>query len=94
MKTTSIGVHDLHTLTECKNMDKENYEDTMKVLETADLGKVIDYKNSKGDAFSNTVQDILFHVVNHTTHHRGQIVSDFRQSGIAPLVTDYIFFKR
>ncbi|MBL7865765.1 MAG: damage-inducible protein DinB, partial [Cyclobacteriaceae bacterium] len=56
--------------------------------------KVVQYTNTKGQSFSNTVRDILFHVANHTTHHRGQIISDFRQSGIQPLVTDFIFYIR
>lgn len=44
--------------------------------------------------FTNTIGDILFHIVNHSTYHRGQIASDFRESDIEPLNTDYIMFKR
>ena len=78
----------------CLSIDRDNYINTLKILDTIALDQVITYKNSKGEEYSNTVQDILFHVGNHSTHHRGQIISDFRQSGIAPLVTDYIFYKR
>ncbi|MCB0492605.1 MAG: damage-inducible protein DinB [Cyclobacteriaceae bacterium] len=87
-------VHQLHTLTKCKEIDSDNYAITLKILEEFNLNTIIDYQTSKGDAFSNTIQEILFHVANHFTHHKGQIISDLRQSGIEPLITDYIFYKR
>ncbi|MFX0045001.1 MAG: DinB family protein [Candidatus Hermodarchaeota archaeon] len=34
----------------------------------------------------------LFHVVNHGTHHRGQIVSMLRILGIKPVPQDFVFF--
>jgi uncharacterized damage-inducible protein DinB len=73
---------------------KENLDTTVKILNTLPIDKSITYKTFKGDGYTNTIQDILFHVSNHSTHHRGQIISDFRQSGIEPIVTDYIFYKR
>ncbi len=59
-----------------------------------DLNKRVEYENSEGRTFANDVKDILFHVVNHSTHHRGQIMMDLRVSGIAPEPLDYIFYKR
>jgi uncharacterized damage-inducible protein DinB len=43
-------------------------------------GKV-SYKNMKGTDFSNPVDVILFHVVNHGTFHRGQILTMLRELG-------------
>lgn len=94
LKTAELGVQQLHTLEQCGPIDKTNYETTLKILDVVDLESVIDYKTSRGQPFTNVVRDILFHAANHHTHHRGQIISDFRQSGVEPLVTDYIFFKR
>lgn len=59
-----------------------------------DLNKRVEYENSEGRTFANDVKDILFHVVNHSTHHRGQIMMDLRASGITPEPLDYIFYKR
>ncbi|QLH28398.1 MAG: hypothetical protein HWD63_02710 [Candidatus Parvibacillus calidus] len=39
------------------------------------------------------MKDIIFHIINHSTYHRGQIAMEFRQSGLEPLNTDYIFYK-
>lgn len=90
----SFGVNDVHQLEECARYDQDNYLQSLKVLEGRDLKENISYMNSKGNAFENTIRDVLFHVINHTTHHRGQIISDLRQSGVAPPATDYIFYKR
>jgi len=44
--------------------------------------------------FEQTMQvwHVLFHVVNHGTHHRAQIVSALRQLKIDPIPQDYIFY--
>lgn len=94
LKTDSFGVHQLHALKNCKDIDKTNYVDTLKIIDTFDFEETIKYTNSKGDNFENTVQDILFHIANHFTHHKGQLISDLRQQEIEPPVTDYIFYKR
>ena len=75
-------------------LDKENLIASMAILENRDLNEVIHYQGLDGTKFQNTICDILFHVANHHTHHRGQIISDLRQNGIAPPVTDYIFKAR
>src|SRR5580658_4043967 len=76
---------------------KEIYEVNKKILtpfiekQTKDtLAGYIDYKNSKGEKYSNTVAQILTHLFNHGTYHRGQIVE--RMKGKLPHMpeTDYI----
>jgi uncharacterized damage-inducible protein DinB len=54
----------------------------------------IAYKNSKGELWSNTVEDILTHVLLHSAYHRGQIASQVRASGEAPAYTDFIHAVR
>ena len=71
-----------------------NYLETLKILDNKDLSEIIEYKTSKGDPFKNSSRDILFHVINHSTYHRGQIATEFKNNGIDPLITDYVFFKR
>jgi uncharacterized damage-inducible protein DinB len=58
------------------------------------LSRQVSYTNSKGEAWSNTVEDILTHVVIHSAYHRGQIASDVRASGLEPAYTDYIHAVR
>jgi uncharacterized damage-inducible protein DinB len=93
-KQTVFGVWDIHPIGDCKNIDKSNYENSLLILDKADLNEIIRYTTSKGQAFSNSIRDILFHTINHSTYHRGQIATEFRQSGLEPLATDYILYKR
>jgi uncharacterized damage-inducible protein DinB len=55
----------------------------------------IHYKNMKGVEFTNKLEDILFHVVNHGTFHRGQIITMLRELGFDSFpVQDLIAFAR
>jgi uncharacterized damage-inducible protein DinB len=36
----------------------------------------VQYINSKGEAWSSTVEEVLTHIVIHSAYHRGQIASD------------------
>lgn len=93
-KQPLFAVWDIHDTGTLKKIDKQNYVSTLQILNSVDLTDTINYTNSQGQAFSNTVKDILFHAVNHATYHRGQIASEFKHHGIEPLISDYIFYKR
>lgn len=75
-------------------IENENYRKSLELLDSKDLNEEINYQNSKGEQYRNSVQEILIHIVNHSTYHRGQIAVEFRQKGIEPVVSDYIFYKR
>ncbi|SRR5690606_24832937 len=93
-RQTTFGIWELHTVQDLKNIDQTNYEQTLYILDNSDLNEMIDYFTTNGQGFNNSIRDILFHVINHSTYHRGQIASEFRLHGLEPLVTDYIFHKR
>lgn len=63
-------------------------------LSTEDLDRVVDYRNTKGHPFSSIMWQMLQHVVNHGTYHRGQVVAMLRQLGATPVATDLIAFYR
>jgi uncharacterized damage-inducible protein DinB len=63
-------------------------------LSPTGLSEGITYKNSKGEPWSSTVQDVLTHVVLHSAYHRGQIASQIRAGGEAPAYTDFIHAVR
>ena len=56
--------------------------------------EVIAYQNTKGQSFETGLADIIIHVVNHSTHHRAQIVQLLRSYNVEPPRLDYIFFCR
>jgi uncharacterized damage-inducible protein DinB len=84
-------------LEECAALSARNHAGYALLAETLsrdDLARVVRYRNSKGDEFVNTVEDIIMHVALHGAYHRGQVARIVRGEGGAPLPTDYIFFIR
>ena len=63
-------------------------------LSEDELERVVSYRNIKGMPFDMKVGDILMHVFNHGTYHRGQIARAVRLSGGEPLPTDMSVFYR
>ncbi len=88
-------VWDLHEVSKWEDIHYDNQRTSFEMItNTDDFSKRISYENSEGRTFANDLQDILYHIVNHSTHHRGQILTDFRSSGVEPEALDYIFYKR
>jgi uncharacterized damage-inducible protein DinB len=58
------------------------------------LDDQVEYRNSKGEPWSSRVEDILTHVLLHSTYHRGQIALQMRASGVEPAHTDFIHAVR
>ncbi len=53
------------------------------------------YHNSKGESFSQPVHEVVLHVFNHSTYHRGQLITMMRQLGDTnPPSTDFINYTR
>ena len=90
----TVGVWDITPMYTWQEMDRKNYEDSLIILSTHNLEAEISYRTSGGEPFTSYVKDILFHIINHSTHHRAQIAMEFRNAAIEPLVSDYIFYKR
>ncbi|HEY5745115.1 MAG TPA: DinB family protein [Chryseolinea sp.] len=84
---------EVHQIQDALEIDKQNFEHSMRILDTLDLSLPIQYATEKGQVFIHSLHEILFQVINHSTYHRGQIATEFRQSGLEPLLTDYIFYK-
>ena len=67
----------------------------VKGLPEDELFKTIHYKNIIGQPFTNTLLEIVTHVMNHGTFHRGQLITMFRVAGHTQLeTTDLISFFR
>lgn len=60
----------------------------------ADFSRPITYKNSKGEIWTSQPQDVLLHVLMHSTYHRGQIATSMRAAGFVPAYTDFIHAVR
>lgn len=95
--TPTLSFEALLSLPECRkwNADlKKAGEEYFYKLAPEQIGAKIGYKNLKGMPYENVLSDILAHMVNHGSYHRGQIASLVNKSGGKPAVTDYIAFVR
>lgn len=55
---------------------------------------VLAFKNLKGDTFESPLWQVVLHVVNHGTHHRGQVAGFLRSMGHTPPPLDLIAYYR
>lgn len=93
-KSCDTDVWAVRELMKLKEINESNYQNSLRIIDNFDFERKIKYTNSKGSAFENTIRDMLFHIINHSTYHRGQIATYCKLDNITPLVTDYIFYKR
>ncbi len=85
------------TLEECARVGRENVEAFERIIADATAEQLhggITYRNSAGDEFTSSLEDILLHVALHGAYHRAQVALMLRSAGETPATTDYIFFTR
>ncbi len=63
-------------------------------MDETSLAERIAYRDLKGNPWITPVWQIVLHVVNHGTHHRGQVAGFLRSMGKTPPTLDLIAFYR
>ncbi|TXI71249.1 MAG: hypothetical protein E6Q41_00480 [Cyclobacteriaceae bacterium] len=53
---------------------------------------MIKFTTAKGDTYQLPLEEVITHVVNHSTYHRGQLVNMMRMVGAKAESTDYFLF--
>jgi uncharacterized damage-inducible protein DinB len=86
------GDYSLDTLK--KMVIDANQQWTTFVESTADFDREMTYKNYTGDTYTNNVETIMMHLVNHCSYHRAQVALLLRQNGFEPINTDLITYDR
>ncbi len=61
---------------------------------TDDFNREMTYRNYAGDPFTNNVEMVMIHVVNHSTYHRAQIAILLPSLGFKAVNTDFITYDR
>ena len=56
------------------------------------LGTLVSYENLQGQRWEYSLAHMMQHVVNHSSYHRGQVVTLLRQLGRIPPATDFLVF--
>jgi uncharacterized damage-inducible protein DinB len=85
------------TLEEARKLNRELGEKMaayLSDLKESQLSEKVIYKNAKGAVFETVLSDILAHLVNHSSYHRGQIAALINRSGGPVTYGDYIAYVR
>ncbi len=86
---------DINKMTEFWLQQSKAFVNLAEQSDDKKLEGVITYKNIKGDSFSNELYKIITHLMNHSTYHRGQLVTMMRGAGVTEIpATDLIAFYR
>ncbi len=72
-----------------------DWETFLASLDENEFYEKISYTNSAGEIFEHNLIEIMTHLVNHSSYHRGQIIAYFQHQNIKGLpITDFIVFLR
>lgn len=84
-----------YTIADLKKMVEEANELWMSFIDSNNsFDRVLKYHNYVGDYYENNIQDIMIHLVNHGSYHRGQVAVLLRERGYEPVNTDLITYDR
>ena len=83
---------DLETLQQMAGEGAELWSNYIESTESFDHD--LSYSNYVGDPYITNVEQIMIHLVNHSSYHRGQVALRVRQLGLQPVNTDYITYDR
>jgi uncharacterized damage-inducible protein DinB len=64
----------------------------VEALTLEQLQRVVRYTNLRGEVWEYPLWRQLYHVVNHSTNHRGQVTNMLRLLGAQPATTDFLVF--
>lgn len=68
--------------------------DWPKSVQTLNPQQRIDYQSFDGTSYASTLEEIVRHVVNHASYHRGQVATMLKQLKMPVVSTDLITFYR
>ena len=85
---------DVHELLAAWKGVNEKWHSLLLTATPEELFREIEYFISTGERFTNTVWEIVVHMVDHSTYHIGQMMNAVRGFGIEPVSTNYIHYLR
>lgn len=84
--------YDILPISHWEQFAQQNYLQTIEFIKDLDEGDTTDYHTEEGKPVSKDVVDVLYHILNHSAHHRGQISKELRDQGIEPPSFNFIAF--
>jgi uncharacterized damage-inducible protein DinB len=69
---------------------EQNLNGYLSGLSEQSLAQPLTYTNFKGETWTYTLWQTLFHLINHQSYHRGQVSTLLRQLGAQPVAVDFL----
>ena len=67
----------------------------IELLDENEYQREVEFKSIDGTSYFNSVEEIITHVINHSTYHRGQLITLLRTVGFTAVdSTDFIRYLR
>jgi len=86
-KTTGVSLEEMETFYSGVTLQYEAF-----FAEQKDLDLIVHPEHPKLGKLTASLSDLIQHVVNHGTYHRGNLTAMLRQMGHPGVPTDYIYF--
>jgi uncharacterized damage-inducible protein DinB len=84
-----------YTLDQLIPMAEKASQQWLEFVESTDnFDREMTYRNYVNEPYTNNVEDVMIHLVNHSSYHRAQIAMLLRQKGFEPINTDFITYDR
>lgn len=84
-----------YTLQGLIEMSEEASRQWLEFVESTDnFDRELTYTNYVNEPYTNNVENIMIHLVNHSSYHRAQVAMLLRQKGYEPINTDFITYDR
>ncbi|MDP6951524.1 MAG: DinB family protein [Alphaproteobacteria bacterium] len=81
-------------LRQARQAEDERILDFVAALAPADFDRVVAYRTLLGEDHANPLRQLLAHLFNHQTHHRGQAHALVMEAGDQPPALDLIYYLR
>lgn len=89
-----LGVWEEYPTSEWQELNEDIHTDSYSILRNEPLDKVVSYTNTEGAHHETSIAVIVYHIINHSTYHGGQIAFELRNAGLTALSTDFTDWKR
>jgi uncharacterized damage-inducible protein DinB len=70
------------------------WDEWLQSLTGGDVSQDLTYQDMRGNTWTQPIWQLILHVVNHGTHHRGQVSGFLRMMGRTPPVLDLVAYYR
>ena len=71
-----------------------NWKEWARSLRNDSVSSALTYKDLKGNEWTQPLWQLVLHVVNHGSHHRGQVSGFLRSLGHTPPILDLVYYYR